>query len=211
MDEALIDNDVVIAMARYDLMTEFDTILRGKCCRPLRCCPVARFSLRLDPSKSLWKAYPSNSVRDRVKTFIDACKPIPNKPGDAELLAKLLKIQGVNDGEAALIEYAIENPKTIIITGDQHCTFAIAGKSDYEALRRKLAKRVVHMECLFESMHNRYGIQRIRKHVIADRAAHKGLTNLLGDHHSDATARSELSIRIQEMDIELRGMLIAPF
>ena len=210
MYEALIDNDVIIAIARYDLMTEFDTITRGKCSRPHRCCPLARYSMRLGQSP-LWHAFPTQGVHGRAKAFIDACRPLPNKPNDAALIARLLAIPGVDEGEAAMIDYAFANQDAIIITADQTCTFTIATDSALSAVAKELTKRVVHLECIFETMHNRFGIGKIRSKIFLDSAAHAGITSLLGDHHSEATARDGLALRIQTLEADLAGMLLTPF
>jgi hypothetical protein len=206
--EALVDNDIIIALARFDLMVEFDTITRGKCTRPHRCVPAARNSLRL--SDPLWARYPSKAIRETAKSFFAGCKALGDKPLDICRFSQLLKAPGIDQGEAYLFDYACANADALVVTGDKNSTKALAADPALADIARALKGRIVHLECLIDSMIGRFGLELIRSKICADLDADKTLARLLDKRHHEKTARANLSIHLQTLEADLSEMLRLP-
>lgn len=211
--EALVDNDALVKLARYGLMSEFDRVLRGRgYVPPPRCVPLAKHTLCINDPGLNPKYYPSESVKSDVRAFVlkcDSIKPaLDCDPADIGLLASVDKI---DDGEGALFAYAHKTPDSLIITGDKRCILALASSTTCSAILDSLKGRIVHLECVLEAIAGLIGWEHVRARICADQYADGGLYAAVQMTHHATTAKSNFGDRIQSLMGDAGGLLHPSF
>jgi hypothetical protein len=199
-------------MVRYLSMSEFDRILRKNGCeRPHRCFPTAVSGLRLR-RRTRWQCYPTDGVRDDVAAFVKSGTPLnPLVDSQASRIIELTSDPSIDAGEAYLIDYACSQSESILITGDKRCVVALASNPRFGSILPLLHGRLVHLDCILESICELIGWTRVRARVCADPDADIGLARAIGMNQHETTARTNLGNRIQSLLGDSAGLLRTTF
>lgn len=208
----LLDNDLIVKIASYSLVPEFDRLLRSNgATRPFHCVPAAFGSLRVSDKIPLYqKFYATDDIRKDAFALYNMCEPLP-APDDLERLKILAAVPGLDDGEARLIEYACDRPDTLILSGDSRCMRAFAAADSLRDLRPLLNGRFVHFDTVLEGIAAMTRFSVVRARVLAAPTVDGGLTAALREEHSETTARERLGERIAILEADCLGLLRTKF
>ncbi len=209
--EALVDNDALLKIARYGLLSEFDRVLRKHGYKPPpRCVPLAKHSLGITGALNT-KKYPTEGVRSDVRSFVLKCVPLKPSDCDPQVLKILSSVTNIDDGEAVLLAYAHAVPEALVFTGDKRCMIALANESRCASIVEVLRGRIVHFECALEAISNLIGWNHVRSKICADKDADGRLYEAVASNHHDSTARASLGSRIQSLLGDSAGLLHQAF
>ncbi len=207
--EILLDNDVIISIARYALWSEFDRLLRANGAgRPYRCLGSAVFVIQR--AKPPCKMFADVTSQQAAVAIVRACSPLPG-PTDAALVQRLLKPGAIDTGEALLIEYAVSHPAAIIITGDKRCIVGLASDPAHGTTCQALAGRFVQFDRVIHSMCEQHGWAGVRGKVCGDPTRDPTLAKAFASTESESSARAYVDTRITALKKQAGGLLRASF
>ena len=168
----LLDNDVLLKLAIYDLIDEALNALKV---RPeqVSVLPTAKYSLL--PAKNRLKRCKDEQTADRLEAFLMTCSIISQDGIMPELIDELIGIQSLDSGEAVLFAYAATHAEAIVLTGDKRAISALM----HSNVVANMQGRVMALESVFQVM-TMTGVESVQRKVRAKPAADKSLANVFG-------------------------------
>ncbi len=132
-------------MARYTLLDAFDELRKARghtdIFRYLHEIVALMKSGESDPTRSKFR---SHIAFNKCRAFISDGHELGGAE-DFEIFDELREIEGMHQGEALLIEYALRNLDSIIISGDKRMINGLR-RPDASKFRVLLKGRIVHLE-----------------------------------------------------------------
>jgi hypothetical protein len=107
--------------------------------------------------------YGEEAVAAAAAIFDDA---VEVDPGSAEAMDVLAGIDGIDDGEAALIAAAMSQDAIVLVTGDKRCLSALSTNPKLADVRRALLGRIVCLESLILKLIDDCGFEYVRDRVV---------------------------------------------
>jgi hypothetical protein len=164
--EALIDNDVLYKLARYDLLLEFERLLQIKGYeQPHGRVGTAPFALKVITQPVPKDRWPDPRQADALRAFCNSrSRGVTGTQADS-LVA--LNVEAFDPGEITLVAYALEHAESLIFTGDKRAIRALASDTRLASVAPALQERFVHLEMVMEVLSNRLGWRRVATAVTA--------------------------------------------
>lgn len=203
------DTDSIVKMGRYGLLNAFEAlaIAQGHP-RPFRrLFEIKRKidSARSDPAKSL---FGTKIALEMSWSFATDCVEIPRAESNPVLEA-LLDIDGIDPGEALLLEYAVRNPNALIVSGDKRMIRALCGP-DGAQFHAQVLGRVVHVDRVVQML----GAQpdkwtAVRAAIIAAPACDVAIYDAVAPQYADSIAQQRLLALATDWEAASNGLLRA--
>ncbi|MFB9128618.1 hypothetical protein E2553_24615 [Paraburkholderia dipogonis] len=200
----LLDNDVLLKLASYDLIDEALKALdvqRGQ----VSVLSTAKYSLL--PAKNRLQRCKDEETANRLEAFLKTCPVVSQDAIAPELLDELTNIQSLDSGEAVLFAFAASNRDAVVVTGDKRAISALMNARVAEDLQG----RVMALESLFEVM-TAEEVEPVQAKVRAKPAVDKTLSNVFGKSYaaSAGSVREGLASYINHMKGQTGGLLWRP-
>jgi hypothetical protein len=147
----------------------------------------------------LARKYPP-SIREKVKSWCAVIEPITHAPSP-ETRQRLLGVEGVHDGEAALFGLLFENPNYLLLSGDKIAMRALRADPGLVSVYEILCGRVACSEGVLLALLDKMGVSRLAE-AIAPMREHSGMLNQIfsmGVDTSERHCREGLSSYLAEM------------
>lgn len=208
---AIIDNDVIFKMARWNLLAELTTLLGGdpRKIRHLSTCVHALCGTQ----SRMRRTGCDEASAGRIRAFCAASSPLSDAV-DPVLLDELAAIDAIDAGEVQIFATASGDPDAITYMGDKRSLLALAGARSLERVTALLAGRVKCLEQVIGELILQESAQAIGAKVLAcTPQADIAVTISFKSHHG---MRPELEIwealRSYYGDLKANtGALLAPF
>ncbi len=148
--QALLDNDLLYKLTRYDLLFEFERLLgiRGFG-QPHGRISTAPYALRLMKHPLPPARWPDAGQARALRDFL--LKRSHGVTGTQADILSQLNIEAFDPGEVTLVAYALEHPDTEVLTGDKRALCAIATQPALALIARELSARCVHLEMVMRT------------------------------------------------------------
>lgn len=201
------DTDSIVKMGRYGLLNEFETlaIAQGHA-RPFRRLFEIKKkidSARLDPTRSI---FGTKIALEMCWSFAMDCVEIPRAQSN-QVLEELLEIDGIDAGEALLLEYAIRTPNSLLISGDKRMVRAICSPEG-KAFHSRLIGRVLHLNRIVQLIGSQAGRwDPVRACLVAAPTCDTAIYDAVAPHHHDVAAKSRLLTMATAEEASSRGLL----
>ena len=157
----LIDNDVLLKLARYGLLDEAIALFK---CTPTDVRVLATAKYRLLPANNRLRFCEDEESATRLEAFLKTSNPLDAGLADPDLLDILNAVPNIDPGEALLFAVGANNRDTLVITGDKRSLATLCSHDSVADVSKALAGRVVSMEVLF-SMLTEYQFPLIQERV----------------------------------------------
>jgi hypothetical protein len=204
--EAIIDNDVLHKLARYDLLQEFDALLssRGHVA-PYGRLASAPYALRATATRVCPAKWPNPSQAAALCSFLSArTQNVVGASADA-LIA--LDVLSFDVGEAQLTAYVMETPRSLLFTGDKKALEVIATNPNLAHVCAALQGRVICLEQILRDLTVTSGWADIAQHVKSDAAADTTLTRCFRGI-TQAVMSTDLCLNVQQLRTRSGGLLV---
>jgi hypothetical protein len=154
--EALLDNDVLYKLARFGLLADFEQLLLNRgYTRPhgrTAAAPWSMRSMKDPPPADRWPD-PAQAVAFRDFCF-QRCQGVT---GAQATHLDALNVPAFDAGEVALVARALEVHDAIVFTGDKRAIQAMASEPQLATVKVALARRIIHLEMVMETLSNELG------------------------------------------------------
>ena len=163
--EALVDNDLVYKLARYDLLIEFERLLALRSfAQPHGRIATAPYALKLMKNPVVADWWPDARQADALRGFLlKRCRPVT---GTRAAALTALNVEALDPGEVTLVAYALEHESALIFTGDKRALRAIAQQPSLTGIAAALDRRFVHLSMVARRLSKRLGWERVRAAVV---------------------------------------------
>jgi len=160
---AIIDNDVILKLARWDLLGQLPTLLSGDCNRiyHLSTC----FHALCGRPARMEKTGCDQASADRIRAFCSATTPITEMP-DTSILELLTDIPGIDVGEVQIFAIAAGDPEAITYMCDKRSLVALAASLTAVDVASLLAGRVKCLEQVMGEFILLVGVENIGNKVL---------------------------------------------
>ena len=118
----LVDNDVLLKLARYGLLDALVNIF-GIDVSDIQVLATAKYSLL--PAKNILLRCKDADSANRLEDFLTRSVPLNPVDLDTNLLDTLSAIPSIDAGEALLLAAGASDPETLVITGDKRAVAAL--------------------------------------------------------------------------------------
>ena len=161
---ALIDNDVILKLAKWDLLNELVEIFGGEI-GDIYHLPTCKYVLcpQDNPSKAM-KRCGDQATIDRIIDFCSSTKPI-SQPVDAKWLELLNKIQGIDVGEVLIFAIGAEIDDSLLYIGDKRSIIALMQAVEVSEIVALLERKIKCLEQVLAEMICIYGVTCVRNKV----------------------------------------------
>jgi len=203
------DTDSIVKMGRYGLLNAFEAlaIAQGHP-RPFRrLFEIKRKidSARPNPTKSI---FGTKIALEMCWSFAADCVEIPRAESNPVLEA-LLDIDGIDPGEALLLEYAVRNPNALLVSGDKRMIRALCGP-DGAAFHAQVLGRVVHLDRIVQVLGAQAnGWATVRAGIVGAPGCDTAIHDAVAVQHNDAVAQQRLLTLASNSEAASRGLLRA--
>jgi hypothetical protein len=143
MPHLLLDNDVVLKLAQYDILNEFAGVF-GEPTNSF-ILPTLRYRFSLNDDTKAMRIVRDGAALERLRAFVASASELVDEP-DATLLSVLDDLPAVDVGEAILFAIASSDSHCLVFTGDKRSVVALAGSESTRGIVRSLAGRVHCLE-----------------------------------------------------------------
>ncbi|MFT4503203.1 hypothetical protein [Caballeronia sp. 15711] len=200
----LLDNDVLLKLASYDLIDEALDALQVHA-EEVFVLAQAKYSLL--PAKNRLLRCKDEETANRLEAFLAACAVIPQDAIAPELIDELIGIKSLDSGEAVLFAYAATHTDAVVVTGDKRAIAALMNSH----VAGDLQGRVMALESVFQAM-TVGDVETVQVKVRAKPAADKSLANVFGKSYvaSADSVREGLKSYINHMVEQTGGLLWRP-
>jgi hypothetical protein len=206
MRRGIVDNDVVLKLAQYGLLREFESwaaenkiaLERLGTCEYVLCRP---------------KVGASDEVREKIRQFCAHTAVLP-EPTNAEILQVLSASSAINDGEALIFEACCTNNDALCFTGDKRALCALTQSEDLAEIQHLLSCKVYCIEQILAELMNAVGFEILVDAVRGKPEVDSALTSIFG-----RTVRADQSSVLEGLQsyynainvVTASGPLLAPF
>lgn len=194
----LVDNDVILELASYDLFWSMLPSLNTSQ-QNIRVLPTA--SSFFAGSSRLKRKYKQQSIQ-RAKDIADKCQTIDQKAIDISELPYLC-LEGIDSGEALLVAATKNEPDFYILTSDKRFLKAIS-TSSLANIKSRLCKRIICLEQLLINLINNDDFDKIRRRIISSDLLNQNIAEAFAD--GKLTKKEKALAILEECVQELRSI-----
>lgn len=161
---AIIDNDVVLKIARWNLLSELIELLGGDS-ELIYHLPTCVHALCGRPSR-MKKVGCDEASAGRIRAFCSTTRPLSDN-ADPLLLETLAAISGIDAGEVLIFASATGSHDSVTYMGDKRSLLALAGAGILGELMPLLDGRVKCLEQVMGELILQEGVEAIGRKVLA--------------------------------------------
>ena len=158
----LTDIDIFRKVANCDLLDEALIALKAEKA-DLRVLNTLKYRLRREEKQGRIDPI----VLNRIKGFLAGIHEV--RAFSQDVVTRLEGVDGVGGGEAILLAVAVQEPDSIILTGDKRFVMSLANKIEILDLARQVEGRIVCFEQIIRRCIQSLGFNRVRSKVVANR------------------------------------------
>jgi hypothetical protein len=141
----LADNDLLLQLGAWNLLTEFQAFLQTKWnAAPSDIYILNGLVRRLQQENSRWERQYGRPALDRVARFCEGLSRVYDLPHSAEVVIALSEVEKIDEGEAVLIAVAVQHPGSLILTNEWNFLSALSDPA-CTPYREALQGRVLHL------------------------------------------------------------------
>lgn len=159
-------------------------------------------SANYDPTKSELR---SVIVHNACRSFVQDCKVLDSAQ-DHDMLDELSEIEGVDAGEALLLEYALRTPDSIIVSADKKMVRGLCSPEG-DKFRATLRGRILHLERVFWLLAKPMGWVAARNKVSKAEDCDTAISDALHSGLSEAVAEAQYYKMMVDFERTSRGLL----
>ncbi|NJM62266.1 MAG: hypothetical protein HC849_21985 [Oscillatoriales cyanobacterium RU_3_3] len=142
----LIDNDVLLKLARYGLLDEAIALFE---CNSTDAIVLTTAKYKLLPHNNRLQFCKDEESATRLEAFLQTANILDAGLADPDLWDLLNAVPNIDSGEASLFAVGATNSNTLVITGDKRSLKALCSNDSVADASKALAGRVVSVEVLF--------------------------------------------------------------
>lgn len=199
----LIDEDVIIKLAKFDLLrafTELSLFVGCEMVYPISAHRKCEDELRLYPGSPLAKTV----------TFLALGKPVFLERSDIPTMNELRKVLNVDNGEAALIAATRRN-QNYIMTGDKKCVRALASAPKFKQMVQRFQDNFLSFEQIIWLITAHHGYEFTRDKILAQtgRKVDKAVQDCLLEAARTTQSKfaDRLNALIADLETDAQGLL----
>jgi hypothetical protein len=202
----LVDNDIAIKLAQFDLLNETCSMFGLTPSNTLRLASLRFVGLRRLAKQRLL-AETRSEISLRIVGFCAQFPPI-SEPPDHRVLDQLSS-PGIDPGEALLLAGALSDPGAVVLTGDRRCVRALVQEPGTAAVAQLLLGRIEILESVFLRLIDRLGYGVVRDRTLGAPSTDGMLDLAFRTQEADPEAHAREALRSAEAQIEtiLPGLL----
>lgn len=160
MTVCFVDNNIILQLAAYDLFEDAIAAL-SLTWDDLR---VLNTAIHVFQCRNIARNYSPETVQ-RAIAIVQKCQTLVRQPTDEFEL--LLKIDGIDEGEASLIAATAAEPAFWLITGDKRCLEVLTNEPSIATIRQRLSGRTICLEQILLKLISVYGSAYVQQQVLA--------------------------------------------
>jgi hypothetical protein len=172
----LIDNDAVLKLARYGLLTiTLDAF--GLSPNFVYVLPTAKYSLL--PSTRRLHRCKDERTANSLEEFFSVANVLASDSADYTLVDLLSEQEGIDAGEAIMFAIAAQDQNAFVLTGDKRALAALRSADAASAISDALTERMLTLEIVFASL-IQYDFTVVQEYVRTQPTVDKALSNAFG-------------------------------
>ncbi|NET57356.1 MAG: hypothetical protein F6K47_14670 [Symploca sp. SIO2E6] len=202
MTLCFVDNNIILQLAAYNLFEDAINSLNITW-TDLR---VLNTAIHVFRGKNIKRRYSSETVK-RAISIVERCQTILRQP-TAEL-ELLLKVNGMDEGESALIVATATESMFWLITGDKRCLEALTNESSIATIRQRLVGRTICLEQILLKLISVHGCDYVQKRVLVTPDCEKAIKISFGwsTPADEASILEALNNYINDLQRKSQGLL----
>jgi len=177
---SLVDNDVILKMGKWDLLSELVALLGGDMstifhlatCRHVLCPPHK-------PAKALKRCGDQATV-ERIANFCADTMPLP-PPKETTWLKKLNEVPDIDTGEVLLFAVGLEEESSFTYIGDKRSLVALAGNESLLGCVRALNGRIKCLEQIIAELIASHTLDHILRKIRTRKDVDRAMNMVLGN------------------------------
>jgi hypothetical protein len=191
----LVDVDAMCKLAHWRLLELLDEItgVPPTLCAALPSCQFRANKSLTKPDRVLRSSAAAQTVLQAISTFGSLPQPEP------ESLSPFQEVAGIDSGEAVMLALMLDNPATILLTGDKRAMRALAALEP--KLRERFAARILPIECIVKCILDARGLDELRARVCPWKDVDTAISNVMGSRcdQGEASVREGLASYLNEL------------
>ena len=204
--QLLIDTDFIIKMGRYQMLGTFEALMvENGHPRPFENLTELGAKIRSAEAVPDRSEFKTLAALRMCWSFNADCKRIGGVT-DYDVLQEISDIDGVDAGEALLIERAVHEPETLIVTGDKRMVRGLCTPAA-DAVRPRIQGRVLLIERVVYSLKPKLGITEIRQRVHDAPDCDAAIYDAMHPNHSESEAWGNFFHMLRNFENTSRGVL----
>lgn len=195
----LVDNDVILELASYNLFWDMITSLNTSQ-KDIRVLPTA--SDFFGGSSRLRRKYKEQSIQS-AKSIADKCQKIDQGSIDISELP-CLSVEGIDSGEALLVAATKEEANFYILTSDKRFLKALSN-FNLANIKQRLCQRIICLEqLLINLISNDNDFDKIRRRIISSDLCNQNIAEVFAD--GKLTKKETALVILEDRVKELRSV-----
>ncbi len=166
-----VDSDIFILLSAAGVLEQLAGLL-GFDQSEIRCLPALPHQLQR--GRSFKRRY-SDEARLSALKAAEKVQKIEDRPKDDELVEKLISSADIDEGEALLLAYLVEDESCLLTTGDRRCLISLSSNPELEDVRKAVAGRIVSLEVAVKMLVESGGVEAIASAFLCVRGANRTL------------------------------------
>lgn len=148
MTNYLLDNDVVLKFAQYDLFDQLQELCGGP--SYVYVLPTMRFRFHLNDDDKGLRLLQTVDALERIRDFSQSVAEIENTNED--MIAALQDVPQIDAGEAVLFAAALEDDASLTYTGDKRAIVSLFNSAEAQKIVKPLIGRIKCIEQVVAEM-----------------------------------------------------------
>jgi hypothetical protein len=203
----LVDNDIALKLAQYDLLDQSIEVIAGDY-RSVEILDSLQYRFRLSDDNASLARCGDPETRDRLRTLCQKSSRLP--PADNGVVAALSLIPGIDIGEAQIFAVAFQRREDFVYTGDKQSLRALVGSAAGNAVRAALCGRVYCLEQIIAQVIHRFGFDAVATKIARRPHTDASLRAIFGAGSTEFGVFEGLKSYYKALRGETEGLL-APF
>ena len=205
---AIIDNDVIAKLARFDLLIAFHKQLKKLKYEP-RLTPLIDSTFDLAGKSPVPKKVRTLEQRQVIAELAAGCSRIALNDEGHELLKLCYQVEGIDPGDSIWLCVAASTPDSIVFTGDKRALRSVSASNDCAPIVKRLAGRVVCLEQIVVGLFDEEGYPVVRSRIRLDPEADGAVSSAFPEKvTSRADAMLVLEGKIATLRASTGGLLV---
>ncbi|WP_395140035.1 hypothetical protein, partial [Armatimonas sp.] len=158
----LSDNDLLIHLAAWNLLSEFQALLQDKFSITASDIYVLDSFVRQLQTNKKWESQYGQNVLGRAERFCTSLPRVYSLPYDRPTVIALSEVDDIDEGEAVLIAVALQHPDSMILTNELRFLGALAsGDPVCVPYCAALQGRILHLRQIVEELLEQKGFRHL--------------------------------------------------
>ena len=203
---AIVDNDVVVKLARFGLLTALESHLQAQK-RTIALQPLIDGTLDLANKTGQLKKFTTHDQRAVAAALAAKVGRVTLNDRGKKLIELCVHTEGVDPGDAVWLAVGASTPGALICTGDKTALRGVARDTGCAEIVQALQGRVVCLEQIVADLIGRESIAIVRKGILAEPAADAAVASCFGAQKNQADSQRELAALIDGLRADTGGLL----